>query len=496
MPPSQSGPADVSTFGAALSVWRQHRGMTKKGLAEAMGFDPSYVSHVEAGRHAASEEFARAAESRLSAGGALWQAWQISGTARPAGTPAGNTDGLIVEEDHARLTFDGTTYQPTQQRHLYNAGPDPVTRWLMRISVDRYPGQPERSNALYRARPLAWDELALTATCDGEPMTWRPKHDRDSFKEAWLCLENDRGRFPLYPGQRATVRYSYQVDVGRWGHWFQRAVRLPTRHLAVELAFPTELDPAVWGTETSTTAEAVPLHAPITRSTSDDGTITVFQWSTKDPPIGARYRLEWRFRAHDDNATDLRPALRTASDRMKAAGIIQRGDPILGRTARPFDLPSEAEEANDVIDQLFAAMQRVREHHVFGKGMGLAAPQIGIECAAAIVQPPDPEADPLVLLNPRVTNTSPDTDEQYEGCLSFFDVRGLVPRPLHLEIAHTRIDGSTAITVLDASMARLASHEIDHLYGHLYTDRMREGLAPIPVERYSGTGQAWEYHKA
>jgi hypothetical protein len=50
------------------------------------------------------------------------------------------------------------------------------------------------------------------------------------------------------------------------GQWFQRAVRLPTRCLSVDLVFPAELDPAVWGTETSTTAEAVPLRTPITRT--------------------------------------------------------------------------------------------------------------------------------------------------------------------------------------------------------------------------------------
>jgi peptide deformylase len=51
---------------------------------------------------------------------------------------------------------------------------------------------------------------------------------------------------------------------------------------------------------------------------------------------------------------------------------------------------------------VFAALQRVRVHHVFGKGMRLAAPQIGIGQAAAIVIPPDPDADAVVLLNPRV----------------------------------------------------------------------------------------------
>ncbi|WP_211258894.1 peptide deformylase [Spirillospora albida] len=195
--------------------------------------------------------------------------------------------------------------------------------------------------------------------------------------------------------------------------------------------------------------------------------------------MGTRYRLEWRFRARSDNDEQLRPELRTASDRMKAAGIVQHGDPILSRTARPFHLPSENESANEVVDRLFAAMQRVREHHVFGKGMGLAAPQIGINRAAAIVQPPDPDAEPLVLLNPRVIGTSAETDEQYEGCLSFFDVRGLVPRPLQLEVEHTRSDGQRSIIVLEAGLARLAGHEIDHLYGRLYTERMRNGVEPI-----------------
>lgn len=491
--PATASAEGTPPFGEALTWWREHRAMSKKKLAAAMGFDPSYVSHVEAGRHPASEDFARKADGVLSADGSLWQAWRADGPTRAASTSAGasNVEGLVVEEDHARLEYDGTTYRPMQRRRLFNGGAEPVTRYLIRISVDRYPGRPDQSNALYRARPLTWDELALSASCDGEPMKWRPKQDRDSFKEAWLCLDNDRGRFPLYPGQHSTIEYGYQVDDGRWGPWFQRAVRLPTRRLSVELVFPAELDPVVWGTETSTTAEAVPLRTPITRTV--DGDRLMFSWATQDPPMGARYRLEWRFRARDDDADQPRLELRTASDRMKAAGIIQHGDPILATTARPFELPAEAAETRDVIDRLFAAMQRVREHHVFGKGMGLAAPQIGIDRAAAVIAPPDPDAEPLVLLNPRVINASSETDEQYEGCLSFFDVRGLVPRPLRLEVAHTRLDGQSMILVLNAALARLAGHEIDHLYGHLYTDRMREGVHPIPVEDYRGTGHAWSY---
>jgi peptide deformylase len=360
----------------------------------------------------------------------------------------------------------------------------------MRISVDRYPGQPERSNALYRARPLTWDEVGLTASCDGEPMTWKVKADRDAFKEAWLCFENDRSRFPLYPGQQAVISYSYTVDDGRWGPWFQRAVRLPTRRLSVDLVFPAALDPVVWGTETSATAEAIPLRTRPARA--ERGSQAVFSWTTSDPPVGARYRLEWRFRSRPDDSRE-HPELRTAADRMKAAGIVQDGDPVLRQQAVPFQLPGEEDEANSVIARLFGALQRAGEQHVFSKGMGVAAPQIAIARAAAIVIPPDPGAAPLVMLNPQVISESAETDEQYEGCLSFFDVRGLVPRPLHIEVTCTRPDGGQYILALDNAMARLAAHEIDHLNGRLYTSRMRAGIRLVPVSEYRGTGHSWAY---
>lgn len=311
-----------------------------------------------------------------------------------------------------------------------------------------------------------------------------------AFKEAWLCFENDRCRFPLYPGQAATVSYSYAVDDARWGPWFQRAVRLPTRRLSVSLVFPATLDPVVWGTETSATAEAIPLRTAPARAVR--GGHAVFSWATSDPPVGARYRLEWRFRARPDDSKE-HPELRTAADRMKAAGIVQDGDTVLLRQAVPFRLPEEAAEAEAVIAGLFAALQRAGEQHVFSKGMGVAAPQVGIGRAAAIVMPPEPGAEPVVMLNPAIISESAEEDEQYEGCLSFFDVRGIVPRPLHIEVACTRPDGQQYILALDNAMARLVAHEVDHLNGRLYTSRMRGGTSPIPVAEYRGTGHAWAY---
>jgi peptide deformylase len=181
------------------------------------------------------------------------------------------------------------------------------------------------------------------------------------------------------------------------------------------------------------------------------------------------------------------------SQQMQNLGVVQYGAEILTRPAGPFDLPAERAEGEAVVDRLFTAMESIRRVHDFAKGMGLAAPQIGIGRAAAVVQPPEPGAAAIVLLNPRITDRSTDTDEQYEGCLSFFDVRGLVPRPLAITVETTTLDGTTLSTRFDRGLARLVHHEIDHLDGLLYLARMRAGVQPMPVKEYRQTGQAWSY---
>src|ERR687895_1014971 len=204
---------DSQGFGDVLGRWRVPRRMTKQALAAIMGFDRSYISHVESGRHPASADFARKAESALNAGGEVWNAWQAtSGAAGEQSViTAPGSDGLIVEHDHAELRYDGRLFTAAMRRRIVNTGPDPVTRYLVRISVDRFPGEPEASNRLYRQHPLTFDELGLTAHCDGEPMAWKVKLDRDSFKEVWLCFENEQSRYPLYPGEHATLEYAYTV---------------------------------------------------------------------------------------------------------------------------------------------------------------------------------------------------------------------------------------------------------------------------------------------
>src|SRR4051794_10383891 len=315
-------------FVSALAQWRVERGMTKKQLAARMGFDPSYVSHVEGRRHKPTEDFARRAEAVLTAGGAIWLKFHEYDELRHARhsvhrdppvpeqwMPPGT--GLIVDQEIAELAYTGGVYRCRIRRDLYNAGHEPVTRYLVRIAVDRYPQDPERSNRHHRDHPPPYAELDVQARCEDEPMEWRSKQDRDNFKEIWLVFENERGRFPLYPGERTTIEYSYTVGQEKWGQWFQRAVRLPTRHLTVRLDFPLEFEAQVWGVEDSLAAEA-PVRTPLERHA--DANRTTWEWSTDSPALNARYRLEWRFRGLAAVA-DAAAVNGRAGSRMAEAGI-------------------------------------------------------------------------------------------------------------------------------------------------------------------------------
>ena len=324
----------TEAFRHELTRRRTEAGLSKKALARRMSFDPSYISHIEGGRHRPTEDFARRADDVLGSGGRLWLLWRAydrarqtpadaAAPARPAPVPPDPHSDLVVEREEASIRFDGENYVMTIRRYLHSVGTKPVARYWIKISSD------DESEA-----PLDWELLNLTATCNGEPMSWQATLDQPTLKQIWLQFKNDTYAFPLYPGERAWIEYSYTVAEGTWGRWFQRAIRLPTRYLSVRLHFPAHLEPRVWGTETSMTADDTPLRAN-PRVTHSLGREVEWFWEVPEPQLNARYRLFWQFQSQPTEAgRNQGTADQAAADRADA------DDPAPVQDDRP-----EAEEA-------------------------------------------------------------------------------------------------------------------------------------------------------
>jgi peptide deformylase len=161
-------------------------------------------------------------------------------------------------------------------------------------------------------------------------------------------------------------------------------------------------------------------------------------------------------------------------------GVRQYGHPVLRRVCKPVSLPGEEALVTQVFECLSETINAARGLHDFSRGIGLAAPQIGIPRRIAIVHPVG--RLPIRLINPRVLRESADVDTQFEGCLSFFDYRGEVARSRQVTIAFDDIRGEAKSLDLADNAARLALHEIDHLDGRLFIDRMEPGAQLIVDE--------------
>ncbi len=114
-----------------------------------------------------------------------------------------------------------------------------------------------------------------------------------------------------------------------------------------------------------------------------------------------------------------------------------------------------------------------------GGGVGLAGPQVGIGTRAILVMRDARGDNPRVLfyVNPRIVQRSDELTSDYEGCLSIQEVCGLVKRNRHIVVEHG-LDGSVRREEASDFDARIFQHEIDHLDGVLYVDRVDGELHP------------------
>ena len=286
------------TFPETLTRLREAHGLTKKQLAKLIGFDPSYVSHMESGRHRPTYEFAVRADTVLHAEGTLVSAF-LSTADHPAdAVPAaqralpGISPGLVVRYERAELSRgDSGFYLIAIQREIHNGSQQPVTRFPVHVEVDVYPGDPRRSRLFYQDNPVTLDELDFRATFDGEPTRWDLVRDRDAVKKLHVRFEPHGMLTPLYPGDSAVIETRYRVPCTKWGDWFEREIRWPTERLSVSIGFPERLGVRLTAREVTWGGDrALPTRI---ESRVCDG-MRYYDWSTARPALTNQYRFDWQ----------------------------------------------------------------------------------------------------------------------------------------------------------------------------------------------------------
>ena len=160
---------------------------------------------------------------------------------------------------------------------------------------------------------------------------------------------------------------------------------------------------------------------------------------------------------------------------MRAQQIIRMGAPVLRRRADEILDPASkqiAALAADMTDAMVAAC-----------GVGLAAPQIGVSKRIIVFKVPEERTTATrndgpqglqVLINPEIEPLSGEMELGWEGCLSIPGLKGEVPR--YRKIAYRGLDlqGETVLRQAEGFHARVVQHEVDHLDGILYPERMTD----------------------
>jgi len=157
---------------------------------------------------------------------------------------------------------------------------------------------------------------------------------------------------------------------------------------------------------------------------------------------------------------------------MAVRPVLKMGEPLLRQVALPvsrFDAQLAA---------LVADMDDTMRHL---SGAGIAAPQIGVGARVVIFELQDnpryPHISPVpytVLVNPTLTALTQEESEGWEGCLSVPGMRGLVPRITRVRYQGFDLNGAPIDRTVEGFHARVVQHEVDHLDGILFPQRVRD----------------------
>jgi peptide deformylase len=151
--------------------------------------------------------------------------------------------------------------------------------------------------------------------------------------------------------------------------------------------------------------------------------------------------------------------------------ILQLGHPHLRKTSTTVpDIENSQFQA--FIDSLI-------QHVIDVDGMGIAAPQVDVDKRLFIIccqpnsrYPTAPIMEPTVVINPEITWASVEMEKDWEGCLSLPGIRGLVARHQKIKVNYFSQSGEAIETEYSGFIARVFQHELDHLNGIVFLDRV------------------------
>jgi peptide deformylase len=126
-------------------------------------------------------------------------------------------------------------------------------------------------------------------------------------------------------------------------------------------------------------------------------------------------------------------------------------------------------------DELRSLVSDMQETMYYAEGIGLAAPQIGVSlrvCVLDLRDEDDPTAGRWVLVNPVIVESSDEEDKAPEGCLSIPDMEDVVTRSSRVTVRGLDAEGAPVEAEAEGLLARALQHEIDHLDGVLFIDRL------------------------
>ena len=154
----------------------------------------------------------------------------------------------------------------------------------------------------------------------------------------------------------------------------------------------------------------------------------------------------------------------SAGGREAPLKVVRYPAPVLRSKRMP---PSEV----DYPGGLGALARDMIETMYLSRGVGLAAPQVGVNVRLAVIDVSPGRGLPMVLVEPRIVERSGSATDE-EGCLSVPGINGRVKRAARVVVEHEDLDGATCRIEAEGLLARVLQHEIDHLDGKLFIDRL------------------------